>query len=211
MTGFGRSELKTSQGFIRVEIKTINHKFFEISSRLPGHLSEFEDSIRKMVSQEIRRGKINLFISSPDPSVVASRLILNEALAKEVSHKIHRLKHVLKLDLGGKNPSNEASMILREVLHYPDVLTKDTSSNQKTALYRDLEKSIVLALKNLKASRIREGKALENDLLGRISEIKKSLDVIQRRVPAIAKEYRKTFENKMKEFLKDGEVDHERL
>lgn len=211
MTGFGRSELKTAQGFIRVEIKTINHKFFEISSRLPGHLSEFEDPIRKMISQEIRRGKINLFISSPDPSVFSSRLILNEALAKEVFHKIQRLRNVLKLNPGNSDKTNDRSMILREVLHYPDVLTKDTSSNQKTALYRDLERSILLTLRNLRASRIQEGKALEKDLSGRLVEIKRSLGVIEKRIPALQKEYRKTLENKMKEFLKDGQLDHERL
>ena len=97
MTGFGRSELKIPQGFIRVEIKTVNHKFFEISSRLPGHLSEYEDGVRKIVSQEIRRGKINLFVSSPDPSTFIKRLVLNEALAQEVFHKIQRLKKVLNL------------------------------------------------------------------------------------------------------------------
>ena len=212
MTGFGRSELKTSQGFIRVEIKTINHKFFEISSRLPGHLSEFEDGIRKAISQEIRRGKINLYVSSPDPSVFSSRLILNEPLAKEVFHKIQRLKQVLKLDSDQTDKRPGQSMILREVLHYPDVLTKDTSSNnQKTTFYRDLQKAVTLTLKNLKTSRVQEGKALEIDLLGRITEIKRSLDTIVKRIPVVEKEYRKTFEKKIKEFLKDGELDHERL
>src|SRR3989338_8775880 len=52
MTGFGRAELKTSQGHIRAEIKTTNHKFFEVSSRLPNHLMEFEETIRKIVAQE---------------------------------------------------------------------------------------------------------------------------------------------------------------
>ncbi len=211
MTGFGRSELKTSQGLIRAEIKTINHKFFEISTRLPGHLSEFEDAIRKAISQEIRRGKASLYVSSPDPSVFSSRLILNEALAKEVFHKIQRLKNVLKLDPEKANKTGAQSMILREVLHFPEVLTKDTSSNQKSSFYRDLQKTISLALKNLKASRIQEGKALEKDILGRVAEVKKSLNVIEKRIPAIEKEYRKTFGNKMKEFLKEGQLDHERL
>ena len=211
MTGFGRSELKTPQGFIRVEIKTINHKFFEVSARLPGHLSEFEDAVRKLISQEIRRGKINLFISSPDPSVFSSRLILNETLAKEVFQKIHRLKSVLKINSEKVSGSSEQSMMLREVLHYPDVLTKDTSSNQKTKFYRDLEKAVSLSLKNLKISRTREGSALEKDLAGRLSEITKSLGSIQKRIPALEKEYRKNFSNKMKEFLKEGEINPERL
>ena len=211
MTGFGRSELKIPQGFIRVEIKTINHKFFEISSRLPGHLSEFEDGIRKMISQEIRRGKISLFISSPDPSTFIKRLVLNEALALEVFHKIQRLKKILNLHGSRTEEAGGEAMLLKEVLSYPEVLTKESSSGAKTSLFRDLEKAIVLALRNLKNSRTREGKALGADLLKRISEIKKSLGVIEKRIPAVEKEYRKTFESKMKEFLKNGELDHERL
>ena len=211
MTGFGRSELKIPQGFIRVEIKTINHKFFEISSRLPGHLSEFEDGIRKVVSQEIRRGKASLFVSSPDPSTFSKRLVLNEALAKEVFHKIQRLKKVLDLHSSKAGGAAEGSALLGEILRYPDVLTKDSSSNERTSLFRELEKAILLALKNLRISRIQEGKALEKDLLNRVFEIKRSLAGIEKRIPVLEREYRKTFEGKMKEFLKKGELDHERL
>ncbi len=207
MTGFGRSELKIPHGFIRVEIKTINHKFFEFSSRLPGHLSEFEDSVRKIVSQEIRRGKISFFISAPDASTFSKRLVLNEPLAKEVFQKIQRLKKVLNM----RSLKNEENMLLRTVLTYPDVLTKESSFNERTSLFRDIENAVGLALKNLNASRIQEGKALEKDLSGRILEIKRSLGGIERRIPALGKEYRKIFEKKMKEFLKAGELDHERL
>ena len=113
MTGFGRSELKIPQGFIRVEIKTINHKFFEISSRLPGHLSEYEDGIRKIISQEIRRGKINLFLSCPDPSVFSKKLVLNEPLAKEVFHKIQRLKKILDLKPSKADSTAAEAIILK--------------------------------------------------------------------------------------------------
>jgi len=217
MTGFGRSELKSARGFIRAEIKTINHKFFEVSSRLPGHLAEFEDAIRKIVSQEVRRGKISLFVSSPDPSTFSSRLILNEPLAKEVYHKIQRLKHVLKLD--SKNPAAEGAA-LREVLRYPDVLSKDTSSYKKSIFTKELEKAVGLALWSLRKSRIQEGKALEKDFRKRISEIKKSLGIIEKRLPQIAREYKASLAKRMKDFLpatehggsgKNGEVDSERL
>ena len=218
MTGFGRSELKSARGFIRVEIKTINHKFFEVSSRLPGHLAEFEDAIRKIVSQEVRRGKISLFVSSPDPSMFSSRLILNEPLAKEVYHKIQRLKHVLKLD--SKNPAAEGAT-LREVLRYPDVLSKDASSYKKSIFTQELEKAVGLALVSLRKSRIQEGKALEKDFRKRISEIKKSLGIIEKRLPQIAREYKASLAKRMKDFLpakggsasggKNGEVDSERL
>ena len=211
MTGFGRSELKIPQGFIRVEIKTINHKFFEISSRLPGHLSEYEDGIRKVISQEIRRGKISLFISSPDPSTFIKRLVLNEALAQEVFHKIQRLKKILNLrELKSDEAAGEA-MILNAVLNYPEVLIKEPCVTEKTSLSRDLEKATILALRNLRNSRIQEGTALRKDLLNRLTEISRSLRGIEKRIPVLKRDYRKTLESKMKDFLKNGQLDQERL
>jgi uncharacterized protein (TIGR00255 family) len=205
MTGFGRSELKSPLGFIRVEIKTTNHKFLEISSRLPLHLSEFEDSVRKQLSNELRRGKISLFVSSPDPAVYSTKLVLNEPLAKEIFEKIKRLQTVLKIKSHGD------SLILNEVLRYPDVLTRDSASGGRGEFSKILNRAISLALVNLAKSKSLEGKALEIDFKKRMAEIKKALFIIEKRIPILRKEYKKHLETKMKEFLKTGQVDAERL
>ncbi len=204
MTGFGRSELKSAQGHIRVEIKTVNHKFFEISARLPNHLGEFEDLVRKTVGQEVRRGKINVFVSSPDPAVVSTRLKLNEPLAKEVHINIQRLKNILKI-------KSDDNAVLREVLRYPEVLSKDTSFYKEQFFSKQLVRAVTLALGSLKNSRLQEGRALDKDFRRRLVEIKKALAAIEKRLPAIVKEYKKSFESKSKEFLKNGEIDRERL
>src|SRR3989338_2392050 len=211
MTGFGRSELKSKQGHIKAEIKTSNHKFLEISSKLPNDVAEFEEALRKIVSTELRRGKINLFMSAPDFSVFSSRLVLNETLAKEVSQKITRLKKVLKLKGAAATGASEEAMRLREVLHYPDVLVRDVSSNRQGLFFKDLEKALRLALQKLKVSRAMEGKALENDLKKRLGEMKRSLRAIEKRIPLVAREYKKTLQGKIKEFLKNGEVSSDRL
>lgn len=211
MTGFGRHELKSSHGPIRVEIKTVNHKFLEISSRFPGHLAEFEEPVRKMISQELRRGKINLFVAGPDPAVFSSHLMLNEKLALEVFHKIQRLKNILNLKALSSGSAADQSLILREVLHTPDVLTRDASSGGQALFLKDIQKAVSGALESLKKSRLLEGKALEKDLRGRISEIEKSLKAIEKRIPVLSKEYKKYLEGKVKEFIKSGEIDHERL
>jgi uncharacterized protein (TIGR00255 family) len=211
MTGFGRAELRSGHGRIRVEVKTTNHKFLEISARLSPHLSEFEDSLRKIISAEIRRGKVNLFASSPDPAAFSSRLVLNENLAKEVFQKIQRLRRVLQLKDAVENTPAEEAMVLREILHYPDVLTRDVSRGQETRFFRELQKAANLALANLRRSRLQEGKALERDFSGRLAEMARSLKAIEKRIPAVQKEYRAFLAGKIKEFLRDGELDHERL
>ncbi len=207
MTGFGRAETKSAHGgSIRVEIKTVNHKFVEISSRLPGHLMEFEDTIRKMVGAHLKRGKVSLFVQSPDPASYTTRLVLNENLAKEVHHKIVRLKAVLKIS----EKLNDA-VVLREVLHYPDVLSKDSSQNSRAVLFHEVEKAIKLALENLKKSRLQEGASLKKDFLRRLSEMDKALKKIEKAIPIAAKAYRKNLETRMKDFIKDGEIQKDRL
>lgn len=211
MTGFCRSELRSDAGFVRVEIKTTNHKFLEVSSRLPNHLAEFEDALRKRISSRVRRGKVNVFVSGPDPSVFSNRLFLNESLAREVYHKAGRLKRVLKLKGLSANPSSERAMLFREVLRYPDVLVKDASATRSGSFSRNLMKTVNQALARLGQSRAEEGKALERDLTLRVSEIRRALKTVERRLPVLAKDYRRSLEKRMKEFLKDSAVDRERL
>lgn len=209
MTGFGRSELKIPGGTIRVEIKTTNHKFLETSCRLPGHLSEYEDAVRKKISQDLRRGKINLFLSAPDPSSVSARLVLNEPLAREVYDKIKKLRGVLKIK--PEPGESESNFLLREVLRYPDVLTRDVSSNGRGNFQKELEKAVGAALLSLSRSRTQEGAALTKDLLKRAAEIFSSVKAIEKRLPQIQQEVRKSLEKKVKELLRDGQIDRERL
>ena len=211
MTGFGRSELKFAHGHVRVEIKTVNHKFLEVSARTPGHAADFEERARKIISQELRRGKVNLFISCPDPAVFSTRLFLNEPLAKEAFHKIERLRKALGMGGKGRSSAEEQGIILREVLRVPDVLTKDTSSFRETSLFRELEKALGSAVGALRKSRIAEGRALSRDFEARLREIKNSVKGVEKRLPVLAREYRKSLESRMKDFLKNGQVDRERL
>lgn len=206
MTGFGQAEVKSSQGCIRVEIKSTNHKFFEFSCRLPGYLAELEEPIRKKVALEVRRGKVSLFILAPDPAAFTSRLILNEPLAREVFHKIRRVKKVLALE--GK-VSDDA--VLQEVLRTPDVLIRDNGTGRRNGYSRNLFLAVQRALGRLAKSKALEGRALEADFRHRIAEIKRSLVAIQKRVPASARQFRKDLKAKMKDFIKDGKLDGERL
>jgi uncharacterized protein (TIGR00255 family) len=207
MTGFGRSELKSAEGLIRVEIKTVNQKFFEFSSRLPGHLAEFEEAIRKQVAQEVRRGKVNFFLAAPDPSAFSAKLFLNAPLAKEVAHQVRKLKTVLNVGSLG----SDEHFVLREVLRYPEVLTKDASSKKKGEFSAKLSQAVATALLSLRKSREREGGALQKDFRNRIGEIEKALRGVEKRIPALARQYRTGLESRMKDFLKNGDLDRERL
>jgi uncharacterized protein (TIGR00255 family) len=101
--------------------------------------------------------------------------------------------------------------VLRQILQTPDVLMKDASQNGRASYAKDLARAVDLALQNLSRSKLFEGRSLERDLKQRILEIKKSLKLIEKRIPLGAKEYRKSLAGRMKNFLKENELDRERL
>ncbi len=188
-----------------MELKSTNHKFLEISSRLPGYLSEYEETIRREIGKKIRRGKILLFVASPDPSVSSSRLVLNESLAREVFGKASAVKRLLKM----RSVSDDA--MLHEVMRYPDVLAKDTSTDRRSVYSRKLQGVLAKALSDFDRSRAAEGAALLRDLKNRVREIHAALGVIKRRIPAMAKGFKKDLEARLKDFLREGQLDKERL
>jgi uncharacterized protein (TIGR00255 family) len=205
MTGFGQAELKSSQGHFRVEIKSTNHKFLDVSARMPGYLSDFEETMRRTIAKRVRRGKVQLFVSCPDPSVFSSRLLLNEALAREVFQKAVSVRKMLKM----RRVSDDA--LLREVLGYPDVLVKDASS-QRTGLYaKKLLKVLQAALRDFERSRAAEGAALLKDLKKRAGEVRVCLRAIEKRIPRAAGEFKDGLRARLKDFLRDGQLDRERL
>ena len=208
MTGFGRAELKTAHGLIRVEAKSTHHKFLDLSLRLPNSLAEHEEAVRRVVALGIRRGKITLSVQSPDPSIFSARLVLNEALAGEVADKIKRLKKILKIN----GASSEEGFILREVLRYPEVLAKDYSSEKKGLFFKELDQAVRAALKNLEASKLQEGRALKKDFMKRLAEIKKAVSGVEKRIPAMGREFKKSLEKKAKALMPDAvQPDRERL
>lgn len=205
MTGFGQAELRSQEGHFRVELRSTNHKFLEVSSRLPGYLAEFEEPMRREIGRKIRRGKVLLFVASPDPSVSSSRLVLNEPLAREVFAKAVSVRKLLKMD----RVSDDA--MLREVLRYPDVLVKDASTDRRSVYSRKLRRVLAQALTDFDRSRAAEGAALLRDLKNRVGEIRASLTAVKKRVPVMAKEFKKDLEGRLREFLSDGQLDKERV
>ncbi len=207
MTGFGRAELKSDRGTIRVEMRSTNHKFFEIFTRLPVHLGEFEDLIRRVAAKELRRGKIVVNLTAPAPASFSGTLVLNEPLARQVHQKILRLERVL-----GLQAKLTEEKLFSEVLRFPDVLMRDSAASAPGAAFsRELERALMLAARSLHESRAREGRALTEDLHKRLGEIRRALAVIEKRLPVLARDYRASLERRVKAALPGGAIDREKL
>ena len=98
MTGFGKSELRTKHGLFAVEIKTLNHKFLEITPKLPNSLAIFEDRIKNILKDEIKRGKVYLNLIHDTAKEEGENIFIDGKLAKNYLSKLRKLKKQLKIE-----------------------------------------------------------------------------------------------------------------
>lgn len=190
MTGFGKGEAVSKYGRVKVEIRTINHKFLDISAKLPEGLLGFEDKIREDLARFIKRGKVNLNLVYEDGVDSADKIMVDEKLAKTYYRQLTALKNKMAL---------EGSIRLDQIILLPGVITYEP----KTALSHDIwpcvQKALANAVKNLDKSRQKEGRAIYADLKRRVRSIEKATGVIKERSEASVKLYRERLANRIKE------------
>lgn len=187
MTGFGRAEFQTPHGPVRIELKSTNLKFFELSSRLPEDLIPFADPIRKIIQRRVKRGKVLLTVTAPEVLVTPGKLRLDERLARQYFGAFVRLGKVLGT---GEKPS------LAVIARMPDVLTRSVTTGDVRAIWSKAKGAVEKAVVEFDRSRLTEGRALGRDMAQRAARIAKSLRRIELRAPKVVALHRKKLEKR---------------
>jgi len=169
MTGFGKAECVYQKRRIIVEIKSLNSKFLDVNSRIPNGFKVKELEIRNMLSNHLKRGKVDFNINVEEMGD-ASNYSINRELAKKYYHQLKELSN----EFESKNFSDYLPVIMR----LPDVLVsgKDDVSEDE---WDQLKVAINEALGKIKEFRVQEGKSLMNDLIGYNDKIKNLLKEIE--------------------------------
>jgi uncharacterized protein (TIGR00255 family) len=196
MTGFGRADTSTAHGKIQVEIRTVNHRFFEISSRLPENLNVFEDKIRAEVAKKVKRGKVNLSLTYENPKRSDPKLVINRPLAKKYKGLLVDLKRSLQLN---------DEIKFSQIIAFPGVVSVEDRPKEEADLWPHIRSALGRAIDSLVSMREKEGARLITDIAGRKKAILKSLTVIERRSKLALKEYRLHLLRKIKE-LSSGKI-----
>ncbi|MFA5143196.1 MAG: YicC/YloC family endoribonuclease [Candidatus Omnitrophota bacterium] len=202
MTGFGKGEERFKSGKVTVEIKTVNHKFFDATLKLPNGISAFEDKIKEILQKKIKRGKVNLNLTYDGVLLKADRISINKKAAKNY----HDALEGLKKDLGLRE---EISM--KDIISLPGVLSFDSLEEGLAAFWPRIKKALDMAIDKLIIDREKEGKALYRDLISRTKKIAVMLKVIKSRSHLNIDEYRKRFADRVKDLTGGREIDMGRL
>ncbi|MGN0395019.1 MAG: YicC/YloC family endoribonuclease [Coprococcus sp.] len=202
MTGFGRSEIATDERKIVVEIKAVNHRFCDISIKMPKKISFFENAIRAYLKKYIERGKVDVFITYED----YTENKINVKYNKELAALYMKYFDEMADEFGIENK------IMPSVLgSFPDVFTLEEESVDEEALWEIIEKALDEAAQHFVNSRIVEGENLKNNLIEKLDNMIETVDYIEELSPALIAEYRQKLTDKITELLGSAAIDENRI
>lgn len=192
MTGFGRSEYTDGKRNIIVEIKAVNHRYSEITVRMPRRYSFIEDKIKSTVKEKLKRGKIDVSIMVENITENDVTVRLNKMIAKQYYNNLKELQ--------GEFPV-VGDISLQFLATLPDVIKTIPDVDDEEEIANSLLIPVREATMNLENMRAIEGEKLAADIIMRGTLIKERLDKIEERAPNVSEEYSKRLGERIKELL----------
>lgn len=202
MTGYGRGENSTEDRKFTVEIKSVNHRYNDISIKLPRLMVFLEDKIRKTISKNISRGKTDVYISFETLSTDDVCVKLNDALAEAYFEKLVILKDKFKI---------ESNDMLSLVARFPDVITVEKVQTEENVIWDALSPALNEAISNFIDMRSIEGEALKNDILIKAENIEKLVKEVKERAPVVVVEYKEKLTARLQELMGQVDIDEQRI
>ena len=202
MTGFGRAENLQGNRKFTVEMKAVNHRYFDVSIKMPKKLSFFESAIRTLLKTYMQRGKVDVFITYEDFTEENVSLKYNEAIAAQY------LKYYRQMaDTFGLRDDISVSVLGR----CPEVFTMEEQTVDEKEIWAVLEVALKQACEQFVESRITEGERLKEDLFDKLYGMIRDVDAIEDRYPQIMTEYREKLTLKVEELLGDAQMEEGRI
>lgn len=202
MTGYGRAEAQLEKKRLSLEVRSVNHRFCEISIRLPKVLANLEGRMRERTQSRLSRGKIYLNVSLDGNEDETGALKVNQAAAASYLDALRELQQ--KLALPGE-------INLSTLLGLPEVLTWDSHAFDEEQSWKTLEPVLERALDDILSMKRREGDNLAKDLLHRLDLIRGALDAVVARVPLMVASQRERLSSRLAEISQDLEYNRQRL
>ncbi|CDE90565.1 yicC domain protein [Clostridium sp. CAG:389] len=201
MTGYGKQSLSIDGREYQIEIKSVNHRYLDINIKMPKTLSYLEDTIKKEISEKIKRGKIDVFITFENNSQEGKNIKINKELAKLYINQLKELAQEEKI-------SSNIEVI--EIAKFPDILTikvdeEDEKIKQEIMQTTQEATNKIIEMKNI------EGEKIAQDLLQRISNIENKIMEISEKSTGLIQEYVVKLEKRIQEILKTEKIDKSRL
>lgn len=201
MTGYGKANLNKEEREYQVEIKTVNHRYLDISVKMPKQISYLEETIKKEVSKQIKRGKVDIYVTFNNSSIEGKSIKINTQLAKAYISELKKLAEEEKI---------LADIQVNDIAKYPEVLTVEYNQEDET-IKEEMTKTVQVAIENLISMREKEGEKLSEDLSKRLDSIQEKVNELDKYSTGLIEEYVVKLEERLKQLLPNQELDKNRL
>lgn len=202
MTGYGSAEEVINGRSIRVEIKSVNHRYFEYSARVPRSCGFVEERMKRLLSGVISRGKVDVGVTIQTVDGIDEEININREVVKNYVEALRSVKN--EFDLAD-------DLSLSSIAKLPDVFTVVKAETDEEALWKDIESVAKRALDSFVEGREAEGERLKADVLLKVAAIEEKVSFVESRSPETVKEYRARLLDKMHEVLENTQIDEGRI
>ena len=202
MTGFGRGSSEKDGKSFTIEIKSVNHRYFETNIRMPRVLIAFEDKIRKIIGEKVKRGKLDVFVTQGNYDKEDVEAYLNEKLADSYMNCFQILKDKYNL-------KDDTSIV--QIARLPEVLTLKQKEEDVSEAFDQIEQVLSEALEALLSMREREGEKLLEDVISKCDLISGLVEKIEERAPFVVCEYKEKLTQRLNALNKEIEFDENRV
>ena len=201
MTGFGRAE-KTTDGFeIKVNLKSVNHRYMDASIRVPKYYTFVEDKLRQAAAKYISRGKVEVFVSVERTEGSGKTVAIDRGVAENY---IRALKSLSEFGI-------EDDVKISTIAQYHDIFKIETDEDDEEKITAMITDVFSEAAEDFVNMRINEGRNMEKDILSHLDALAENLAKVEERYPGIVAEYRERLERKISEVLDDKNIDETRI
>lgn len=202
MTGFGRAVAETDGYVITVEIKSVNHRYFEFSSRIPRQYGFLDDKLKSYINSRVSRGKVECYVSIDALNTEAAHVVVNNTL---VSAYVSALKEL------SKNYDLKEDFGASTVARFQDVLVVKKADEDEEKIWSYVKSVTDTALDKFIAMRTVEGEKMKNDISSRADYILSCVEYIEKRSPETVKEYNDKLVERVHDLIGDVSLDEGRV
>jgi len=202
MTGYGRYQDTVDGMDITVEIKAVNHRYYEYSSRLPRAYGFLDDKLKAYLQGSISRGKVDVYVFIDTADAPGSRVTVNHSLVQGYLKALGEIAETYGL-------RNDVSVM--SLARYPDLLTVHREAEDEEAVWAAVRTVADVALNRFLQMREKEGEKLQEDILSRAAAILEAVGQVEERSPQTVREHMDKVQARMRELLGTATVDEQRL
>ena len=202
MTGFGRANVLFDGRELTMELKSVNHRYLDLSFRMPRHISFIEDEIRRLLAERLTRGHVDVYITYCNTRNDARTAVFDASLLKAYIDAANQCAE----QFGLRNDLTATS-----ALRLPDVMDVVEAEEDREALIKLADDALEKACAELIEMRRVEGERLCADLLSRLDTVLGLRERIKDRAPLVVEDYRNKLTERIASVLESAEVDTARL